>query len=173
MTSKRLLFAALAMLASLAAWPAAAQTGVEVFNGNWQSASFSVEEGNWPELDSDGFAIAVNGGNRGFEAEWTGIEPDDAAVEWDTFEVDFEPADRPGYFEADDTPELFDGDPQYWAFVREGSLSIGRLEIDDDTGLHVIFVCTLTQTDDGLDAVLVLSTAAGPIARAHAVLQRR
>ena len=173
MIRKRLFFAVLAMLVPFATLPATAQTGIEVFNGNWQSASFTVEVGNWPDIETDGFSIAINGGNTAFEAEWTGVAPYDTALEWDTFEVDFEAADRPGYFRADDTPDVFDGDAQYWAFAGEETLSIGRLQIDDDSGLHAIFVCTLTRTEDGLSATLVLSADSGPIARAQASLQRR
>lgn len=157
----------------LTALPALAQTAVEAYNGNWRGDALTIESGEWPEIAPDGFILAIKGDSDEFEAEWTAVVPNDDTLEWDDVSADFESADRAGFFEPDDLPDLFDGDPQFWAFAGENGLVLGRLQIDDDSGRHAIFACHLFLTETGLDAVLVLSSTGVQSGRARISLVRQ
>jgi hypothetical protein len=165
--------ASIAAMILLAATPAAAQTGVAAYAGEWVGSGFTVESGSWPETAAEDITVAIDGGDGGFAAGWSGLVPAEDAAAWDDLAQEFEPADRPGFYAPEDEGDVFDGEPQYWAFVGEAGLVLGRLQIDSDSGRHVIFVCRLVPTDAGLDAELVLSAAEAEIARARVSLVKQ
>jgi hypothetical protein len=162
--------ASIAAMILMAAAPAAAQTGMAAYVGEWVGSGITVESGSWPETVAEDITVSIDGGDGGFEAGWSGLVPADDAAAWDDLSQEFEPADRAGFFAPGDDADVFDGEPQYWAFIGEAGLVLGRLQIDDDSGRHVIFVCRLVPTDAGLDAELVLSAAEAEIARARVTL---
>ncbi len=162
-----------AALGLLTAVPASAQSGVGTYTGTWIGSAFSVEAGSWPDLATQGFAITIDGDDRDFEADWSGLVADDGSIVWDDLSQEFESAERPGYFRPDDDADIFDGEAQYWAFSGEAGLVLGRLQFDDVTGNHLLFVCHLIPSEAGMDAVLVLSGTATATARARLTLVRR
>ena len=157
----------------LAATPAAAQTGIAPYAGEWVGSEITVEAGSWPELAAEGFAVAISGSDSEFEVDWVGMVPTDGTAAWDELSEEFERADRAGYYTPDDDPDVFDGEPQYWAFSGEAGLVLGRLQLDAAGGRHLLFVCQLVPTETGLDAVLMLSATETPTARARVSLVRQ
>ena len=143
---------------------AAAQSGVELYNGNWVGGEVVSADPAWPAVEPGLIAVAIDGDNRDFEAEWTALILEDGALAWDVAEVEFERADRPGYFAPDNgRADIFEGDAQYWAYQDEGGMILGRLQIDEDSGRHVVYTCHLVRTEGGLEATLTMTAAeAGP-----------
>ena len=153
--------------------PASAQAGIDGYAGDWVGSSITVDAGSWPVIEAADFRIAIAGSATEFEADWPGVVPDDGAAVWDDLSQDFERAGRPGYYRPDDVAEVFDGEPQYWAFAGDGGLVLGRLQIDEDSGRHLIYVCRLLPTETGLEAVLVLTDSDAETSRARVAMVRR
>lgn len=156
-----------------AAAPASAQAGIDAYAGDWVGSSITVEAGSWPVIEAADFIVAIAGSAAEFEADWPGVVPDDGATAWEDLSQTFERAGRPGYYHPDDAADVFDGEPQFWAFAGEGGLMLGRMQIDEDSGRHLIFVCQLVPTEAGMDAVLVLTDSDAESARARVAMVRR
>lgn len=173
LTGVGMLVAAVVSLAAVSG-VAHAQTGIEVFNGNWVGAEIVAADTNWPAMEVGAVVIAIDGGNRDFEAEWTSLALDEGALEWSASEAEFEPADRPGYFVPEDgEADIFEGETQLWAYFGETGLILGRLQIDADTGLHIVYTCRLTRTEAGLEAELTMSTSDSGVAVATLTMVRK
>ena len=171
----RILARAGAVVAALLAVPTAAtaQGAVEAFNGNWIGIAIAVETGTLPPIEANRFAIAIDGDNESFDAEWTILAIDDGVAEWDEVSTEFEPAERQGYFEVDDDIEIFDGDPLLWGFIGPDWLELGRLQIGEDSGRRLLFTCFLTRTDAGLEVALVYSGDDAELTRAVITMERK
>jgi hypothetical protein len=172
MSKVRVLPGAASLVALLAAAPAAAQGALESYAGRWVGTAIAVEAGSWPVIDAGDFVVTISGGRRSFEASWSAVVPVDGGARWDRASTEFERAARPGYYQPDDGADLFEGDPQYWAFAGEGELILGRLQIDEDSGGHLMYVCHLVPSETGMEAMLVLTAAGAETARARVTLVR-
>ena len=153
---------------------AAAQSGIELYNGNWVGSAVISADPDWPAVEPGLVTIAIDGDNADFDAEWTSLVLDDGELAWDVAEVEFERADRPGYFAPDDgRADILEGEAQLWAFYGENGLVLGRLQIDEDSGRHIVYTCRMVRNDGGLEATLTMSAAdAGPTVATIAMVRR-
>lgn len=152
---------------------ALAQTGIEAFNGNWVGAEVVAAGPGWPEMAAGAVAVAINGDNSDFEAEWMSLTLDEGALEWDLADTEFERDDRPGYYRPEDDADILDGEGQLWAFYGDVGLVLGRLQIDADSGRHIVYVCRLVPTEAGLEAHLTLTTGDSAATTATVAMVRR
>ncbi|MEZ5668846.1 MAG: hypothetical protein R3F55_15660 [Alphaproteobacteria bacterium] len=157
----------------LATLPAHAQVAVDSLAGNWVGDSIEVVAGEMPGVSADALAVALRGNASEFEAEWSAPVIDDGDIEWERISADFEAARRPGYFQASDEVDIFDGEPLMWAFSGADAFDLGRLQLDEDSGRRMLVVYRLIPGDGVLSGVLTISTDDVPVARALFTMVRR
>lgn len=142
------------LLLAVLAWSppaAAAEDGLAAFFGtfggdalakNRESRYFGVG------LRASEITIAKDG--DGFTITWSTTKKGDGDAKTKSTSLTFEPAARAGVYKATESGEPADGKPYIWASVRDRTMTMYILAVNEKGG-YDLSVYERTVTDDGMD----------------------
>lgn len=157
---------------------ASALEPLEPFFGRYVGKSVSVDAGGVTVRD---LSVEIDRFENGFSLTWTALIPRAGGdAKRKSYTTNFKPTKNPNTFKAAQRRDLFGamvphdplaGDPYVWARLKQDTLSVFALVIDED-GTYEMQVYDRTLTDGGLDLAFSRYREGNLLRRLEGVLTR-
>ncbi len=134
----------------------AADLPVSAFYGTWQGSGVAENADSlFFAMTTRDFDVVIEEASDGFTVTWTtvirsGGDPNNPDIRRRQSSLTFEPADRPGVYESTDSGDPLEGGVLSWARVRENTLSIHQMTLNDSGGFELT-TYDRTITDVGME----------------------
>ena len=134
----------------------AADLPISAFFGTWQGSGVAENADSlYFALTTRDFDVVIEDASDGFTVTWTTIirsggDPNNPDVRRRQASLTFEPAERPGVFEATESGDPLDGDILSWARINGNTLSVHQMVLNDNGGFELT-TYDRTITDVGME----------------------
>jgi hypothetical protein len=139
----RLFASILAALLLFAAPVMAADPLPKSFYGSFSGTGLSETrpDGKPMKVQPRDFDVTISERGEGFIVAWKTTEyriaPGTSRIEKENTSINFVPASRPGFYRTDLAPDVHNGEPLYWAFVKDNTLLVYRMVVNEKAQFEI------------------------------------